>query len=78
MSDLLLSVDSTIDALLDIAHARRGEAAMLGVFPCVFELKIIRGIAHWWLNGEPSDEPAVRAAMLAARAKRSASIISRG
>jgi hypothetical protein len=68
MTDLLLSVDDTIDVLLKIAR-KRG-TAVVSVFPICMEVDIVKGLPVWYLDGDRASEVQVRTAWKNARAAR--------
>jgi hypothetical protein len=69
VTDLLLSVDDTIDVLITIAR-KRG-TAVVSVFPICMEVDVERGDRiEWYLDGDKATEVQVRAAWKNARAAR--------
>lgn len=68
MSDLLLTVDDTLDAL--VALARKNCTAIYGVHPVCVDVDIVKGLPVWYLDGSKSDRERVRAAIEKARAAR--------
>ena len=64
----LLTIDDTIDALVAIAKSRG--TAMVGVWPVVMEVDVVRGELEWYLDGDRATEQQVREAWKAARAAR--------
>jgi hypothetical protein len=70
VNDFLLSVDATIDTLMDIARARG--TAMVAVLPICVELDFVQGEPVWYLDGDKVTEQQVRTAWKAARVARAA------
>jgi hypothetical protein len=66
MTDMLMSVDATIDLLLKIARERG--TATVSVFPICMEVDFVKGLPVWYLDGDKATEQQVRAAWAKARA----------
>jgi len=75
MTDLLFSIDRTIEKL--IAIAKREGTACVSVFPICMELDFFKGEPRWFLDGDPATEQQVRAAWAKARAGHGPSNVER-
>lgn len=75
MTDLLFSIDRTIEKL--IATAKRENTACVAVFPILAEVDIVKGEPKWYLDGNPATEQQVRTAWAAARAARAVPNVER-